>query len=257
MEGKDALSKQVDLILYNGGDIINIELNNSFTPNLKERNIVYACNMHGGQLKYKDNSYRNIKSTLQINLNTSDRPYTEELVESYYLYDPKTETCFTKKLQIDVINLQNYNKECYNQREEKLARWSKMFLAKTYEELNKAIGEDLMDNSVKKKLVNEVERCSEDREFIELYSMYSKEELEWNTILEDEKEYAREQGLTEGLEQGLEQGLQQGIEKGIKQGLEQGLEQGINQTKEELRKILIENGMDKEKINQIIDNYKK
>ena len=62
-----------------------------------------------------------------------------------------------------------------------------------------------MDNSVKKKLVNEVERCSEDREFIELHSMYSKEELEWNTILEDEKEYAREQGLTEGLEQGINQ----------------------------------------------------
>ena len=41
------------------------------------------------------------------------------------------------------------------------------------------------------------------------------------------------------------------------QGLAEGLEQGINQTKEELRKILIENGMDKEKINQIIDNYKK
>lgn len=33
------------------------------------RNVVYACNIHGRQLEYKDNTYTKIKKTIQINLN--------------------------------------------------------------------------------------------------------------------------------------------------------------------------------------------
>jgi predicted transposase/invertase (TIGR01784 family) len=201
LEDKSSRRKQVDLILYRGTDIVNIELNNSFTPNLLERNIVYASNIHGGQLKYNDNTYSNIASTLQINLNASNKIYTKELLEEYVLYDVKTKRQLTKKLKIDVLNLQNYNKKCYTLKEKKLARWSKIFLASTKEELESMIGEDLMEKEVKDKLVDEVDRCSHDREFVELYSMYTKEELERNTILEDEKKEAREEGHKEGIKE--------------------------------------------------------
>jgi predicted transposase/invertase (TIGR01784 family) len=63
------------------------------------------------------------------------------------------------------------------------------------------IGEDLMEKEAKDKLVEEVNRCSHDRGFVELYSMYTQEELERNTILEDEKQMARDEGLKEGIEQ--------------------------------------------------------
>jgi predicted transposase/invertase (TIGR01784 family) len=210
LEDKNARRKQVDLILYRGTDIVNIELNNSFTPNLLERNVVYASNIHGGQLKYNDNTYSHIASTLQINLNASNKIYTKELLEEYVLYDVKTKRQLTKKLKIDVLNLQNYNKKWYTLKEKRLARWSKIFLASTKEELESMIGEDLMEKEVKDKLVDEVDRCSHDREFVELYSMYTKEELERNTILEDEKKEAREEGHREGYNAGHEEGVKEG-----------------------------------------------
>ena len=231
LESMASRSKQVDLILYRGKDIINIELNNSFTPNLIERNVVYACNMHGGQLKYKDNSYREIKSTLQINLNASDKTHSKKLLEQYSLLEKESGIELSKKIQIDIINLQNYDKKCYTLREKKLARWSKLFLAKTDMELENVIGEDLMKKEVKEKLIEEVKRCSEDREFIELYSMYSKEELERNTILEDEKEEAREIGREIGLKQGLKEGRKEGLKKGRKEGLKEGKEKGNRRIK--------------------------
>ncbi len=69
LESKGVKNKQVDLILNLGNDKINIELNNSFGSGIIHRNIIYACNIHGGQLRYGDNSYSNITSLIQINSN--------------------------------------------------------------------------------------------------------------------------------------------------------------------------------------------
>jgi predicted transposase/invertase (TIGR01784 family) len=239
LEHKKARRKQVDLILKRGENVINIELNNSFTPNLIERNIVYASNIHGGQLKYKDNTYSHIASTLQINLNASDKLYTNELLEEYVLYDPKTKRQLSKKLKIDVLNLQNCTKKCYTEKEKRLARWSKVFLTNTKEELESMIGEDLMEKEAKDKLVEEVNRCSHDRGFVELYSMYTQEELERNTILEDEKQMARDEGHQEGFEVGRQDGINQRNMEIAKKLLNMNLEEkqimeATNLTKEQI-----------------------
>jgi predicted transposase/invertase (TIGR01784 family) len=66
-----------------------------------------------------------------------------------------------------------------------------------------------MEKEAKDKLVEEVNRCSHDRGFVELYSMYTQEELERNTILEDEKQMARDEGHQEGFEVGRQDGINQ------------------------------------------------
>ena len=54
-----------------------------------------------------------------------------------------------------------------------------------------------MEKEAENKLVNEVDKYSSDDEVIALYSAYSRDELEWNTL----KIEAREEGLKEGSKQ--------------------------------------------------------
>ena len=84
-----------------------------------------------------------------------------------------------------------------------------------------------MEEGVKEKFVEEVDKYSSDNQVVALYSKYTREELEHNTLLIEGMEEAREKGLKEGFEEGFENGVEKGIEKGIEQGIKQGIEQGI------------------------------
>ena len=64
INNKHNKDKQIDLLVDLDGEKINIELNNRKSPGIIDRNIVYACEVHGKQLKYKDNDYSNISRTI-------------------------------------------------------------------------------------------------------------------------------------------------------------------------------------------------
>ena len=102
-------------------------------------------------------------------------------------------------------------KLCYT-KDEKLARWCNVFLSKTEEELRKALGDDLMENEAKDKVIDEVNKYSRDEEVIQIYTKLSKQEMERNTFIEE----ARSEGLKRGIEEGIQQGIQQGIIEGSK-----------------------------------------
>ena len=85
---------------------------------------------------------------------------------------------------------------CYNEvdeRERKISRWCKMFLSKTKKELEEYIGDDLMSDEIKNKLVETVEELSSDDEMVYLYTELSDRELTFNTMLDD----AKKEGLKE------------------------------------------------------------
>jgi len=213
LESSFSRNKQVDLILDLNGEKINIELSNKIGQGIINRNVVYACNIHGRQLEYGDNNYTHIKKTIQINLNNVHT--NKELKEVYYLMTRDGKQ-LTEKFEIDIIDMEIGRRNCYTKDETKLDRWCLVFTAKTKEEFGKAL-EGLMEEEAKEKLVEEVDKYSSSNQVVALYSKYTREELEHNTLLIEARE--------EGIEQGMKEGEKRGIERGIKEGKEQGIKQ--------------------------------
>ena len=120
-------------------------------------------------------------------------------------------------------------KKCYTISENKLARWCQLMTVNKMEELKEIVGDDLMEEEAREQLIEEVEGISSDDEVIALYSAYTQDELERNSIMYEETEKAREKGLREGREKGLEEGIKEGIKEGAKN---KQIEIAINMLKE-------------------------
>ena len=182
INNKKEKAKQIDLLVELDNQIINVEMNNGISkPGVIDRNVVYASKIHGSQLKYGENDYSKIGKTIQINLNSD---YNQErLRERYYLKNEEGKI-LTEKLEIDMLDLKLGSKMCYDKssRYYRLARWCKVFTATSKEEFENALGDDLMSKKSKEKLVEEVEKYCSDEEAIEIYTGYSKQEMEYNTL---------------------------------------------------------------------------
>ena len=182
-ESRGEKSKQVDLLLELKDKIINIEISNcSYNTGKKERDLVYLARIHGGQLKYQDNDYSKIGYTWQIRLNSLSN--ADKLRKTYYMIsDDGKMNKFSEKFRIDDINLELAGKLDYNDGDEKLLRWCRVIKAKTREDMEKELGDMLMSREGRNKLLREVAKHSRDDDIVELYSMYSREELERNTFM--------------------------------------------------------------------------
>ena len=188
---KKERKKEVDLVLDIDGKKLNIEMNNKFQTPIADRNVVFICRIHGGQLKVGDNKYTNIKESLQINLN-SEKINDDSLVESYCFRNEKGKI-LSKKIRIDVVDIEKAKEFKYNKSEEKLARWLRALVSISLEELEKELGDDLMEKESKEKLIEEVERYSEDEEIYDMYKYHSKQELIQNSLIDE----ARLEGIEE------------------------------------------------------------
>ncbi len=187
--------KEIDLLLNYKGKKINIELSNKYSSKaLIDRNIVYACNIHSRQLKSGDKNYSDIKETIQINLNNFSCN-ERDIKEEYYLttYYGKI---ISKKFRIDFVDIEMGCKMWYPNINNKLSRWCKVITARNEEELREVLGEDLMEDTSKTKLVGEINKLSSDNEYVELYTELSREELEKNTLMIE----AEEKGIEKGIE---------------------------------------------------------
>ena len=84
---------------------------------------------------------------------------------------------------------------CYNDYSNKLARWCMVLTSKTKEDLKKYLGDDLMEKEAKDKLEEKTNKMSDDEEVYALYSAYTKEELEKNTLILEAEQRGHEQGI--------------------------------------------------------------
>ena len=99
--------KEVDLLLELNGKKYNIEHNNKWNQNIKNRNVVYISHIHGEQLKRGFKDYNDIEESIQINLNNTRS--NEGIISRYYFRNEKGEI-LSEKCRIDVINLVNGKK---------------------------------------------------------------------------------------------------------------------------------------------------
>ena len=153
-----------------------------------ERNLVYICGQHSKQLKVGDKNYQNIKDSIQIcinNFNCNEK----DAIESYYLMN-KRGKIYSKKLRIDLIDLEKIKNICYPISNKRFSLF-KIFTTNKKVELVKYLEGGIMRDESKEKLIENVERYSSDEDVFTLYTELSKSELEKNTMIAE----AREEGI--------------------------------------------------------------
>ena len=168
-------SKEVDLLLSLNGIKINIELSNRCTIGVRERNLVYICGQHSKQLKVGDKNYQNIKDSIQICINNFNCN-ENDAIESYYLMN-KRGKIYSKKLRIDLIDLEKIKNICYPISNKRFSLF-KIFTTNKKVELVKYLEGGIMRDESKEKLIKNVERYSSDEDVFTLYTELSKSELE-------------------------------------------------------------------------------
>ena len=219
--------KTLDVKLKLNDEYVLIEMN-CFNKNMTlTRNLVYLMQEYSYQFK-RNNKYNNIKRYHQINFCR------------YSYFEPKVEKAevklrdqygnvYIESMQSDFIDIDYCKKIMYNKDNlSKLDKWIEILMAETKEELDKAIGDDIMDKLTKKEFMEIVEDLDKIEEIHEYFEKYE-DRTTWD---EQEKDIIRQKAIKEGLEIGK------------KEGLEQGIEQGIEQAKIELAKKMIIKNMD-------------
>ena len=92
-----------------------------------------------------------------------------------------------------------------------------------------------MNEKEQNQLVDEMNKLSSNEKVIALYSAYSREELERNTLIIE----AEEKGIEKGIEQGIEQKTEEVIKKLYERGVSiKEISEIVNKTEEEIENIL-------------------
>ena len=201
---KKEVRKEVDLILNYKGEKIEIELN-AYGPykRVNDRNLVYIAKIFSENYM---SGNKEIKKAYQINI--SNYPCNEKkLINEYYMREKDSKEIFSNLLQIDQIDVSKCIDPCYNflnEREEKIAKWIKLFISKTIDELA-IIGKDIMEKEELETLKDKVEELSSNEEMVEVLKTY---EDNFN-LYDDAKEYGYDTGYDTGKEDGIKEGIKQ------------------------------------------------
>ena len=187
--------KEVDLLLNYQGKKINIEMSNSASDGVINRNVVYLCKIHGRQLKTNDINYSRINDTIQIMFNNFDTD--NDLKTTWYLRDDAG-NILTSKLRIDIINLVKGKDLCYtgSEKVDYLINWCKLLTTSNKDNV-KNISYQIMSHKSTNTLMSNMSMLSEENEMVRLYTKLSRREMEYNTLIVE----ATEKGLKEGIEQ--------------------------------------------------------
>ena len=239
-EDRNESRKEVDLLLNYQGKKINIEMSNSASDGVINRNVVYLCKIHGRQLKTNDINYSKINDTIQIMFNNFDTD--NDLKTTWYLRDDAG-NILTSKLRIDIINLVKGKDLCYtgSEKVDYLINWCKLLTTSNKDNV-KNISCQIMSHKSTNTLMSNMSMLSEENEMVRLYTKLSRREMEYNTLIVE----ATEKGLKEGRQKGLEQGIKQGIEqnnlevakKMLKENIEvETISKITGLTKEEIAKL--------------------
>ncbi len=203
----DDKTKYVDLIVEFKDEIIIIELNNNATTNYL-RNVLYAMNSIINKYLvgegYLDKRVTGILVNLNWykNINESNNIPGKEIINYQY---PSNEYKDEYLLKIININLDYYQKLCYDETEKSDTLW-KLFTINNKTDLGIITKEEKLLNNYHNKL----KRLSHDKEYCR---MVWDERLNNNLVKHDY--------YISGFDKGIEQGLEQGTKNGLKQGIEQ------------------------------------
>lgn len=207
-----------------------MEVSTSMSTALVDRNVLLAGNIHATNYKKGDKNYKNIGSLVQINL-VYDKNYIigEKFREIFYLKN-KEGYVLAKKFRVDYINIAKLEDPCYTSGIDGIEDFCRLLITKEEKEFKRILGEMKMEKEAKTKL-EEVMKYSQNDEVVAIYSDYTTEELERNTIIEDR--------------------VEEGIQKGIQERFEKEKKKALNQKNIEIARSMVKKNIDFSIISEI------
>ena len=213
-EKERSASFEVDILVKkDDGNYETIELNSTYDTIRIERNLGFISKVYS--TNYPENAYKkevHIPSVRQINFCEKVlKSIDHNLIDESYFTIKDTDIVLTDKVEIDIVNMDKINDKSYdyvNEREKKVAKWCKILLSSSSQEIKKEL-DTLMSEKDSKKIIDKVEELSKDDEIISLNDEYDRAELD--------KVSARNLGIEQGIIQGKAEGIKEGKEEGIKE----------------------------------------
>ena len=194
------MDSHVDVLLdYNGNKII-VEMNSKKI--MIDRNYIYMFKVASGALKAGDTTYSNIKTTVLINFNNTNK-LQKNFIDICYLknQDEEIVTEIVKVFNINIAKGLNKRYNYLNEFEKNMAMVCRIFTATKLSDLKKET-DCFMTKEESKNFVNRARELSSDDEMVTMFDQENMREMIRNTELKE----AHESGISTGIEQGKEQG---------------------------------------------------
>ena len=244
---KNEKAKRCDFILkIDKNNILNLEINTSYYPELVIKNLSYLFNIYSRTAKKNEKYNKNILIR-QLNLNCYDDNLDKPL-SKYTLLEEETHMLYSKSIAIFDLNVVKCNDVYYNLSNKEVIpnyiRWGALIYNRDFKKISE-IAEGIMTGEEVRQIMDKIESLIDDSLFmsdLETLEMYRKEE---DAIRDYGEQLARERGHAEGLAEGRAEGLAEGQKELILSMVKNGatlefISKVTNKTIDEIKEIIKE-----------------
>ena len=191
------MDSHVDVLLdYNNNKII-VEMNSKKI--MIDRNYIYLFKVASGTLKVGDTTYKNIRKTVLINFNNTDK-FQKNFIDIGFIKNQDNEimTEIIKVINICIAKVDDKSYNYRNEFEKNMARICRILMATKASDLKKESAY-FMTKEETKNFVNRAKELSSDDEMVTMFDQENMHEMIRNTELEEAQERGVERGLKEKL----------------------------------------------------------
>ena len=226
------MDSHVDVLLdYNNNKII-VEMNSKKI--MIDRNYIYLFKVASGTLKVGDTTYKNIRKTVLINFNNTDKSQ-KNFIDIGFIKNQDNEimTEIIKVINICIAKVDDKSYNYRNEFEKNMARICRILMATKASDLKKESAY-FMTKEETKNFVNRAKELSSDDEMVTMFDQENMHEMIRNTELEE----AQERGIKRGVELGSKEKAVEIAKNLIKIGLsEDQIVESTGLSKEEIEKL--------------------
>ena len=230
------MDSHVDVLLdYNNNKII-VEMNSKKI--MIDRNYIYLFKVASGTLKVGDTTYKNIRKTVLINFNNTDKSQ-KNFIDIGYIknQDNKVMTEIIKVINICIAKVNDKSYNYHDEFEKNMARICRILMATKASDLKKESAY-FMTKEETKNFVNRAKELSSDDEMVTMFDQENMHEIIRNTELEEAQERGIECGIKRGVERGSKEKAVEIAKNLIKIGLsEDQIVESTGLSKEEIEKL--------------------
>ena len=193
---KNGKTYKTDVIIKIGKDIVSLEMNLDYYPDLPTKNGQYLKKVAGES--YESGETYDDRIIYQINFDCYDQYKRKKAVYRFQMMEVEDYFIDDENYKKYNINLDSIKKGCYTSNEsEELINIFKLFTVKNDEELEGLRGEEYMNEAI-----DEIRRLCQEKNIIGLYDAEAVARKEMNSRLK----YAKEQGYDSGYDSGYDEG---------------------------------------------------
>ena len=230
------MDSHVDVLLdYNNNKII-VEMNSKKI--MIDRNYIYLFKVASGTLKVGDTTYKNIRKTVLINFNNTDKSQ-KNFIDIGYIKNQNNKV-MTEIIKVINICIAKVNDKSYNYHDEfekNMARICRILMTTKASDLKKESAY-FMTKEETKNFVNRAKELSSDDEMVTMFDQENMHEIIRNTELEEAQERGIECGIKRGVERGSKEKAVEIAKNLIKIGLsEDQIVESTGLSKEEIEKL--------------------